>query len=142
MVGVVVESGCAREPVVSVATDGVVVEAPSTAGGVEDVESSVGSVDGLESGVDEAEPLNGGVLVPVVAVESLTTGRAETGGVDWGAGGRIREMGAVLPSETVSCSAGEAKACQANLSADVTGVGTRIVNPIESRSVTNSPEAL
>ena len=76
----------------------------------------------------------GGLVLPgvaggvEVAVGSVTTGRAVTRGVDWGAGGRVTGIGAVLPAETVSCRAGEAKECQAKLMSEVTGIGVWIVN--------------
>ena len=99
--------------------------------GVREAESLFGVVDALVSEVDE------GVVVPV---GSVTTGTVS--GVDWGAGGRIKGMGAVLPSETVSCSADDAKECHAKVRAEVTGLGRRIVKPLASRSATNSPEAV
>jgi hypothetical protein len=70
------------------------------------------------SGVDEPPESIGVVL----AVASPTTCRVVTGW-DSGAGGRIRGMGAVLPSETV-CTAALAKECQANVNQETTGVGT------------------
>ena len=98
--------------------------------GVDDPESVVGVDDALESGVEDGEPLSSGEM------PALWTSAA--GGV----AGTIRTIGAVVPSDTVSCSAAEAKECHANVVSDVTGVGTRIVNPLASRSVTNSPVAV
>lgn len=108
----------------------VAVEAPKSAGGVEEAEPLAGVDEALESG---------GV---VVVVGSLTTDRAVTGGVGWGTAGAVSRIGNVVPSETVSCSAGLAKECQAKVVSEVTGSGVRIVNPLASRSVTNSPEAV
>ena len=111
------------------ATGGVLVEAPRTAGGVEEPAALAGVVDAVESGVDEGSP--------------AVAGSVMIGGADGAAGGTIRAIGAVEPSETVRRAAREAKECQSKVVSEVTGSRVWIVNPEASMSsrVKRNPSA-
>ena len=106
---------------------------------MEDAERMTVVVEALEFAVDEAD-----IFATVAASEvgEETTGKAITGRAGSGAGGRISRMGARVPSETVSCSAGEAKECQSKVASEVTGIGTSIVKPVESTLVLYAPVAI
>ena len=87
-----------------------------------------GVLEVIESGVDEAEAA--GAEMTVSEGEAVT---AELVTTSW--------ISAVVPSETVSCSAGEAKECQSNVTdSDVTnpgvGLAILIVKPVASMSWT------
>jgi len=96
-------------------TDGVLV----------DVSGTLGVDDALESTVEEAEVLLSGETV----LNGMTAGT--------GAEGAINTIGAVEPSDTVSCSAGDAKECQSNVIDVVVADGIASVKPELSFSAMN-----
>jgi hypothetical protein len=96
---------------------------------VEEPAALAGVVDAVESSVDEESP--------------AVAGSVMNGGAEGAAGGTIRAIGAVEPSETVRRAAGDAKECQSKVVSEVTGSRVWIVNPEASMSsrVKRNPSA-